>query len=152
MTLFYGQILHPHKDVKIESSSTSLIHISNLALPAKAAGVTHVYIKKAGKRFLVATLDPAKQAQVAVDFYVFAHEVTFFVEGSSEVHAIGYCEASPAEEHEHASRKNSQQSHNEKKAEAGKVHAKKSEDLDDLDEKDLKPSKPQHATQKPQQQ
>jgi hypothetical protein len=141
--MFYGLVVPPKKEIRVEGSSSNLIHISSIALHSKTPVTTSVYLKRNGEKFLLGVLDSQKQAQIGLDLYVLSSDNVSFVSENGEVHVVGYYEPSEAVVAV-APKTNVNQKSNP-------VHTqqKKSDQVndDDLDELDIKPKGPPHAKQ-----
>ena len=94
--MFYGIILQPNKESRIEQNGTGLVHISNVAISTKSTEATSLYLKKDNKSYLLATLDPTKTPQITLDLNVLSEENVHLLSTKSELHLTGYYE--PMEE------------------------------------------------------
>ena len=139
--MFYGAILPPGKEVRLDLHAASIIHLSNAAFAGKSAEPTHLSLRKDGKTFLLAVLDQTKTPQVSLDLNVTAQEQVSLVSSKAEVHVTGYFEPleqvvapAPVAQKAQAPRKGSNQAAEE-----------------DLKDHEVKPKGPQKQEVKPQQ-
>ena len=69
-----------------------LVHLSNAAFAGKDNQPTSLFLKKEGKRYLLATLDSSRYPQVTLDLNINPLDNVSLVSSNAEIHLTGYCE------------------------------------------------------------
>ncbi|TPP52517.1 hypothetical protein CGC21_10540 [Leishmania donovani] len=89
---FYGIEVTAGKQVKAKIPEECALRVTQLAVPANAAGAVSLVVSFEGKLFTIATLDPKKGVyQMSTDLvFTEAQDVSFSAQGAGAIHVTGY--------------------------------------------------------------
>ncbi|EPY17921.1 nucleolar RNA-binding protein [Strigomonas culicis] len=98
METFFGlEVVCGRPQTKLQIPKDSVLHVTQIAIPSGASGISTLKVATGGKTFVIATLDTKRSVYHSnVDMLFTAlQDVAFVVEGSASVHLTGYVEPMP---------------------------------------------------------
>jgi hypothetical protein len=91
---FWGAVLKPGLQVKVEDIGDKVLHLSQTSLYKQGDGRTFIEVQPGGqkRKYAIACLEDGKAECASFDLFFRAGQATFGVRGTSEIHLTGYIE------------------------------------------------------------